>query len=45
MSIVRGCMGLAALAVSLTLGAALKEAVQVVKRGQPALIDSVTQPR
>ena len=24
---------------------ALKEAVQVVKRGQPALIDSVTQPR
>src|ERR1700704_2481111 len=27
------------------LGAALKEAVQVVKRGQPALIDSVTQPR
>jgi len=27
------------------LGAALNEAVQVVKRGQPALIDSVTQPR
>jgi len=27
------------------LVAALKEAVQVVKRGQPALIDSVTQPR
>ncbi len=27
------------------LGPALKEAVAVVKRGQPALIDSVTQPR
>jgi thiamine pyrophosphate-dependent acetolactate synthase large subunit-like protein len=27
------------------LGPALKEAVEVVKKGQPALIDSVTQPR
>ena len=27
------------------LGPALKEAVDVVKKGQPALIDSVTQPR
>jgi acetolactate synthase-1/2/3 large subunit len=27
------------------LGPALKEAVAVVKSGQPALIDSVTQPR
>jgi benzoylformate decarboxylase/acetolactate synthase-1/2/3 large subunit len=27
------------------LGPALKRAVEVVKSGQPALIDSVTQPR